>query len=341
MRALRSSLIALTALAVAAAACGQAPEEGTAAIPSPAIYGDDDRRDVFEIDGELRDLAHRSVVSIFNGRLDESDPSNVRVVAESVGQTMNLCKEERFWTDPAAAECSGTLIADDLVLTAGHCLKRERQGLRRRSPEEVCKARRFVFRYYNEAPEVLHPITADDVFRCAELLVHRDDVNEPTDEPTTPGAALDFALVRLDRSAAPRYRPVKLRMSPPVLGQGLTVLGFPSGMPLKVAGNASITSIHDSGHYFDGTTDTFAGNSGSGVFDATTFEQVGVLIAGQPDYVKQGSCSVVARCEDSGCSGRSERIHQIRPILAEYCKRADARREVCRPPRPPHRLFKR
>lgn len=339
MRRLRCSLVALAA-AAAAAACGQAADD-TSTLRSSVVYGDDDRKDVFEVDGELREIASRSIVSIFNGTLDESDPSNVRVLGESVGRRLNLCKEERFWTDPAAAECSGTLIADDLVLTAGHCFKRERFGPRRRDPAEVCESRRFVFGYYNEAPERLNPITADDVFRCAELLVHRDDINEPSEARSDGDAALDFALVRLDRPATPRYRPVKLRVSPPVLGQALTVLGFPSGMPLKVAGNATILSIHESGAYFDGTTDTFAGNSGSGVFDATTFYQVGVLIAGQPDYERKGPCSVIARCEDTGCSGKSERIHQIRPILAEYCQRADARREVCQPPRPLHRLFKR
>lgn len=334
----RCSFLAL--LALTAAACGQA-SEATNAIGSPAIYGDDDRKDVFELDDELQDLARRSIVSIFNGALDESDPANVLVRGAPVGRALGLCKEERFWDEPAAAECSGTLIADDLVLTAGHCFKREKIGPARKDPAEVCKARRFVFGYYNDGPSAPHRLTSEDVFRCAELLVHRDDVNEANSEDARAGVVLDFSLVRLDRSAAPRFKPVRLRPRPPVMGEALTVLGFPSGMPMKAAANGTITNIRESGDFFDGTTDTFAGNSGSGVFDSTTFEQVGVLVAGQPDYVKKGACSVTSRCLDTGCDGKAERIHQIAPILAKYCQRADARGEVCHPTRSPHLLWKR
>lgn len=332
----RCSSLVLAALA--AAACGPAPE-GWSAISSRAIYGDDDRRDWFELEDELQALARSSVVSIFGSALDESDPGDVRVRADSVGHALGLCKEERFWDDPAAAECSGTLIANDLVLTAGHCFKREKVGPARRSPAEVCKTRRFVFGYYHEGPSTLHRITSEDVFRCAELLVHRDDLNETDPEDARAGVVLDFSIVRLDRSAAPRFRPVTLRTPPPVTGEPLIVLGFPSGMPLKAAVNGVITAVRPQGDYANGTTDTFAGNSGSGVFDATTHEQVGVLVAGQRDYVKAGACSVTSRCADTGCDGKTERIHQIAPILTRYCQRADARAEVCRP-RPHHRLWK-
>lgn len=308
-------------------ACGPGVEH-LSSTSSKVIYGDDDRKQVFEVDGALGDIARRSIVSLFeadDGMLDESDPSNIRINASPVGRALDLCKTERFWNEPSAAECSGTLIADDLVLTAGHCMDGPIKGVKR-APADVCKTRRFVFGFYNDADDKLHPITSEDVFSCGELVAHRrDDANRFTID-----AIIDFSIVRLDRSAAPRFTPVRLRAGSLKVGEPLTVIGFPSGIPMKVAANGAIVTVHDKGDFFVGTTDTFAGNSGSGVFDSDTLEQIGILVAGQTDYVKKGACSVATTCDATGCDGKSERINQIRPVLEAYCKRSDAREELCK-----------
>jgi len=55
--------------------------------------------------------------------------------------------------------------------------------------------------------------------------------------------------------------------------------------------------------WFVANTDTFVGNSGSGVFDANTKELVGILVRGAQDYVADGSCNRVNVCPNDGCRG--------------------------------------
>ena len=56
-----------------------------------------------------------------------------------------MCPDERFAAQPANADCSATLIAPDIMLTAGHCIN-------------SCGDSRFVFDYYVTAGGTLPPI---------------------------------------------------------------------------------------------------------------------------------------------------------------------------------------
>jgi hypothetical protein len=125
------------------------------------------------------------------------------------------------------------------------------------------------------------------VYRCAELLVHRNTAN---------GAVWhDYAIVRLDRGVQGGRKPARVVMEPDAakIGQGITALGFGDGIPGKVHTGATVNAtLHELG-YFMGSTDTFAGNSGSATY-TDQHEILGVYVRGtESDYVKQGACQVV------------------------------------------------
>ena len=61
------------------------------------------------------------------------------------------------------------------------------------------------------------------------------------------------------------------------------MIGFPSGLPCKVAANAKVSQNTDT-FVFTGNLDTYGGNSGSPVFNLTTHEVEGILVRGGEDF---------------------------------------------------------
>ncbi len=298
-------LVGLTAVA-----CSAEGEDLAGVAESPIVYGEDGRTDVYAAKPDLAAIARRSVVALFDsGDLDVSNPSDVKVAPRTLGEAEGLCRGQRFAEQPAAASCSGTLIAEDLVLTAGHCFDDEGGA----TPATVCRRTKLAFNYFYEAEDTLARITRDDVFACAELLAY---ANDDADAATTH----DYAILRLDRPAV-GYAPIRPRPgASPARGQRLIVAGAPSGLPLKIEATGRVLDPRAAKpDYFTANTDTFEGNSGSGVFDADTLSLVGILVRGSgDDYVRRGSCNVVnAACRGPDCS---EDVQRLTPALAALCR---------------------
>jgi hypothetical protein len=114
---------------------------------------------------------------------------------------------------------------------------------------------------------------------------------------------VDYAVIKLDRPVVGRV-PLKIRKAGLIAnGQRLIVIGNPSGLPTKVTDGNVIRTDHPS--YFGTNLDTFHGNSGSAVINATTGEVEGILVRGKTDYVPSIrsnplSCLVVNKCDING-----------------------------------------
>ena len=254
------------------------------------IYGDDSRRDLYQIsDKEILKLAD-STVALIKSEWITLDPANVsaHLSTKVHGIQQRLCRGERFFDQSAAASCSGALVAPNIILTAGHCIEDQLD----------CNQMSIVFGFaLKQEGASVETIPGSEIYRCRKIL--RTSQGEKDDRP-------DYALVQLDRPV-PNHAPLELNFSPIPEGTPLLVIGHPSGLPAKVASGAHVQSITE--NYFRADLDTFSGNSGSAVFNARTRKIEGILVRGAPDWVRnpEDQCLTARRCKfgEPPCEGES------------------------------------
>ena len=261
------------------------------------IYGSDDRRDLFDsyISSTMKSLASSTVALVKTKAISESSSLTYRISGVTFGTKAKLCAGERFREQPAAAHCSGFLVGPDLVVTAGHCIR----------DEKACEATSFVFGYAMTSRDSNPSIVKrSNVYGCRSIV------------KTSATPDLDFAVIRLSRKVTDQ-QPLKFRRSgKPYAGTRLTLIGNPSGLPTKVAKNATIRS-NSHQNYLVATTDSFGGNSGSAVFNSQTGVVEGILVRGERDFVSNGTCNKVKRCSISECRG--EDVTRA-PSFAQYIR---------------------
>ena len=281
------TMIAACLLAVTAQAQTKAPAE----IEPKVIYGSDDRRDLYQVqDAKVLSLAD-STLALFEGGNVAVNGDWAALTTEHYGVSYGLCKEEPFYDQRAGAFCSGSLVAPDVIMTAGHCVP----------SADACKAVKFVFGFALKK-EGAHPasVPASEVYGCSELL-GREQI----------GTGQDWALVKLDRTVT-GHAPLKVNLETPVAnGDPLFVIGHPAGLPTKIAGGASVREAIPKdpeseqllSGFFRANLDTYGGNSGSAVFNAKTGLVEGILVRGEMDYTWKGDCRVSNACSNEGCRG--------------------------------------
>lgn len=272
------------------------PTLATAGILHPfAIYGDDDRIEVYEETDPARQILAESVVAIIDQKdLRSLGGNRIAIDGKTYGEVNELCSSERFVEQTETAYCSAFLVADNVIATAGHCVQ----------DKTFCKDARFVFGYMLDT-QSRNPnmVTTDDVYSCRQVL--HDEVT---------GSGSDYALVELDRPVVGR-KPLKFASQPASKGDAVFIIGHPSGLPAKVAGGAQI--LEDLPAYFVANLDAFSGNSGAAVFNEN-YEVAGVLVRGVRDFVENGTCNVAHRCPAGLCEG--EDVSRAEPIIEKLSR---------------------
>lgn len=263
------------------------------------IYGSDDRINVSEASSFLQGLARATAAQISPDKWD----SSFNIVDETLGERLSLCPGERFFEEVSVSRCSGFLVAEDIVVTAGHCVQ----------SQSDCNNYKWVFDYKNNPSK----LNAGSIYTCQSIVKQVLD-NE---------SGLDYAVVKLDRAVKDR-KFLRTRSSGAIeLGAGLTVIGHPSGLSTKIAGNAQVRKNSDA-NFFVANLDVFGGNSGSAVFTAGSSTVEGILVRGEEDYVvvdgpDGGRCRQVNQCLDSGCSGEEVvkmTVVEGIPLIADFSK---------------------
>ena len=248
-----------------------------------AIYGSDNRQDVYKVRSPAVRKAAEAVVALVKlSDLNENADGSFDLMTERYGEAYDLCSTEPFVSQPTGCFCSGFLVAPDVVATAGHCVK---------NAADLGQMRFiFGFRMKNASTPRLR-FGADDVYAGAKLLGRQLSAN-----------GTDWALVRLDRQVVGR-KPVAVRTSGKVRdAQGVYVIGHPCGLPLKDAPDAEVRE-NAAASFFVANLDTYGGNSGSPVFNAQNNKVEGILVRGETDFVSNGQCDVSLVCPSTGCRG--------------------------------------
>lgn len=270
----RARWIALAGLLGVGALVLGAPTRADDLTPQ-VVYGTDNRSEVYRLRGTRARLAAATVALIWGDR--ELSGQEIELDGPTLGEAFNLCRGQRYITQPSIAFCSGALVAPDVVLTAGHCIRTgsSQSGI---PLDEIL----FVFGY-----QMINSRTARTRIPGTHVYAARSLIRRVESGMNRP----DYALIRLDRQVTGR-QPLLLAPSNILRErQAIFTIGHPSGLPAKFASGARITRVLS--RVFLSNLDTFGGNSGSPVFSASTNRLIGVLNAGEQDYVRRGSCYVV------------------------------------------------
>lgn len=309
-------------LLFAAAACANGDGAEQAQLQShqqAVVYGEDDRQDVYAEDGPHGQVATESVVALIPPYLVEPvEGGGYRPHPQKAGDLLQLCEEEQFIDQPSVANCSGVLITEDLVLTAGHCFE----------SGDRCDRYVYAFNYHYSRRGQPLDITDLDIHGCSNIVARELGTSED-------GVWRDFALVRLDRPVDWRRRPVQLAEQAPRLGESVSVIGFPQGLPAKIDTGAIVRGTEAGFGYWYADTDTFGGSSGSPIFNSR-LELAGILVQGREDYSwdEERQCQRTQRFEVGDNLDAYEKIADVRTALdtlcpggngdAQNCKLADA-----------------
>lgn len=256
------------------------------------IYGDDNRVDWYESpNATFRDLALSTAAMINKKSLIKTD--DLYTISGVSLRGRGMCADERFANQITAAMCSGFLVGEDLLVTAGHCI----------ADEKDCAKYAWVFDYRlkfkgDKAKTVDH----DSVYECKEII-----------ERKLPSFGKDdYALIKLSRRVVGK-KPLEYRKKGKITKKTpLVVIGHPTGLPTKIADGAKVRSLK--GKYFKANLDTYGGNSGSAVFNTQTGKVEGILVRGAQDYVSRNGCRQSNRIGDN--AGRGEDVTYITNIKA-------------------------
>jgi hypothetical protein len=248
---------------------------------SKAIYLFDDRKDYyhFMVLEKHRKLANSvALISDANDISKTKDGYRLKTskLTGQIGEDTcsQLCTPDhvgdqnpvKFYDQPVGGNCTGFLVKENVLVTAGHCILNEQH----------LKKRAFIFGFKMQKNGKAQKIFQQDQVYYGEKIISRE-----FDEKK----GKDYAVIKLKRSVAlPDVKPLQLSTDINI-DENVGLIGHPDGLPIKIAYgvNTSITKIVNENNFL-ATVDAFSGNSGSPVFNKDGLV-VGILVGGQADWV--------------------------------------------------------
>ena len=176
--------------------------------------------------------------------------------------------------------CTGTLITNNLFLTAGHCFDQTGGGWQRPrvngttniiEPEEIALNMSVEFNFQHDPSGVVRTPTSVQVVELVEYRL----------------GGLDFAIARLEGSPGVQWGTTGMAPDDGSVGDMMCIIGHPAGQPKRIEAGP-LTSFD--GHrvrYND--IDTLGGNSGSGILRESDGCIIGIHTNGGCNAAMTGS----------------------------------------------------
>ncbi len=268
-----------------------------------ATYGVDNRVDIDVAPAAIKNLASATalmVSPIFVLPNATGSRSVTLDFQEYAGDSdYRMCPEVKFAKQPAnGVTCTGFLVADDLLMTAGHCMINTGSIFNGTTP--FCTDFLWVFDFQkpNNAAVNITDVSEDQIYRCSEVVYAGYDTKV---DPVTQKYIYneDFALIRLDRKVSDHRPRLSLSPKPVAINAPLSALGYPTGLPLKYSSSGRVLDM-PTPHYFRSNLDMLMGNSGSPIFD-TSNSVVGIEVRGYPEdlvWDKNRNCHILNHCSE-------------------------------------------
>ncbi len=278
------------------------PSTSNSSFEPRVIYGVDNRLDIYEVldDPVMVQIARSTAAVVYTSDIGDyittegnypeiENPEEFKLLPSATfGQMHDLCTEEPFFEQPSAAFCSGFLVGYDVIATAGHCIESIME----------CSDTAFIFDYALFSPDDdATVVKKDNIYYCKEIIARKLD-----------GIGADYGIIRLDRHVEDR-KPLTIRRGESIqIGEKVTIIGHPSGLPTKISGDANVIANEDEEEHKDfflATTDSYGGNSGSAIINNLTGVVEGILVRGEQDFKwSEEGCMISNVCtEDSDCTG--------------------------------------
>jgi len=239
-----------------------------------SIFHQDDRKDFYQIQNEQIKKLSRSIPALI--KKDKLNKTNMgyEIKTKTLSSGFNFCDDANFSAEYQLANCSATLISEDLILTAAHCLDK--------NPNDSFHPSKYIiaFDYKKENPLNIEFLPKENVYEIEnEMPIYVFDWD----------TMLDIAVLKLKRKVKDR-EPIKLNLNHHyAISTPLFVLGYPLGVSQKLTDDGVINSSGTQPNSFRHHLDTFSVNSGSGIFDANSLEVIGVHVRGTgQNYKKYG-----------------------------------------------------
>lgn len=284
------------------------------------IFGIDNRSDVVFtpiINQQLAPAVAMSMGTVYRiNATDQFFDIDMLLATDSLSSAA-LCPEERFsnqfdnWLN-----CTGFLVSEDILVTAGHCMIFNHSGaIPAKAEHEVtsmCADFGWVFDFkadiFGKAP--IKGYSSQTQWAQCKEVIYAEISPTVADE-----FGVDYAIVRLDHPLAKRQ---SLSLSTQAVSPGDSVftVSSPSGLPLKVADRATVSDTHFKNYYI-ADLDISSGSSGAPVFNQKR-EVTGIVVRANPgeDYVwddkRNCNTSVVQKVVEPGMGTH---VQKIEPIL--------------------------